>query len=101
MSGGRKSNSVEAFDYFENIWTYLPDMIEKRFSHASVSMGNKMFVIAGFQQSTCEQFDSCSRMFSYIKTFSYFTNDMSQFQAVCYSNQVIIFGEVMHECQTK
>ena len=34
--------SVEAYDYYENKWTYLPDMIKERFHHAVVSMGNKL-----------------------------------------------------------
>ena len=53
MSGGYyKGTSVETYDYYENKWTYLPDMIESRCDHASVSMGNKMFVIGGSYTST-------------------------------------------------
>ena len=48
VTGGAFTNSVEAYDYYENKWTYLPDMIEERHYHASVSMGNKLFVIGGY-----------------------------------------------------
>ena len=40
--------SVETYDYYEDKWTYLADMIEKRSDHAVVSIGNKTFVIGGF-----------------------------------------------------
>ena len=56
--------SVEAYDYYENKWTYLPDMIEKRSCHAAVSMGNKLFVSVGYKTSSCEIFDSISRYFT-------------------------------------
>ena len=62
--------SVEAYDHHENKWTYLPDMIEKRYYHGTVSMGNKMFVIGGFKHLTwnltCEVFESTSRKFTSI-----------------------------------
>ena len=53
--------------YYENKWTYLPEMIEGRFEHGSVSMGNKMFVIGGIWRLSGEVFDSVSRKFTYIK----------------------------------
>ena len=38
VTGGKFTNSVEAYDYYENKWTYLPDMIYERFDHAAFSM---------------------------------------------------------------
>ena len=93
--------SVEAYDYYENKWTYLPDMNDERRCHASVSMGNKLFVICGVRKSTCEIFDSFSRKFSFIKTCSEFTNDMGFCQAVCISNCIIIFSKVFAQNQIK
>ena len=87
-------SSVEAYDYFENKWTYLSDMNEERCQHALVSMGNKMFVIGGYKKSTCEFFDSLSRKFCFLKTSSYFTPNMRYFQAMCIDNRIVIFGEV-------
>ena len=59
---------VEAYDHHENKWTCLPDMINERSHHGSVSMGNKMFVIGGVHcNNTCEVFDSISRKFTAIK----------------------------------
>ena len=42
-------------------------MIKRRSSHASVSMGNKLFVIGGNFSKICEIFDSFSRKFTLIK----------------------------------
>ena len=92
--------SVEAYDYYENKWAYLPGMIEKRDNHASVSTSNKLFVIGGSENLTCEIFDCCSRKFSYIKTCIDF-NNLSFFQAVCLSNQIITFSAVSGKRQTK
>ena len=63
-------------------------------------MSNKLFVIGGYEKSTCEVFESWSREFCYIKTCTDF-NNMCLFQAVCLSNQLIIFGEVSNQYQTK
>ena len=59
----RELKSVEAYDYYERKWTYLPDMIKERCNHAAVSMGNKLFVIGGLDNSSCEVFDDFSRKF--------------------------------------
>ena len=65
--------SVEAYHYYENKWTYLPDMIEERCFHATVSMVNKMFVIGGHETSNCEMFNSCYRCKLSIITVKHFT----------------------------
>ena len=74
VSGGQNNTglkSVEAYDHHENKWNHLPNMIEERCRHGAVSMGNKMFVIGGYKNSTwsltCEIFDSSSRKFTSIK----------------------------------
>ena len=53
VSGGVQSNTVESYDFYENKWTYLPSMIEYRYFHGSVSVGNKLFVIySGWSSSS-------------------------------------------------
>ena len=82
---------VEAYDYYENKWTYLPDMIKRRRCHASVSMGNKLFVIGGYFNTSCEVFDSFSRKFT---VFNYrFVNTIGRSSciAVCVGNKIIVF----------
>ena len=83
--------SVEAYDYHENKWTYLPDMNEKRINHAAVSMGNKLFVIGGDIRYNCEVLDSFSRKFtiinSEIKEFDFEMN----FNAFSIRNNILVF----------
>ena len=87
--------SVEAYDDYENKWTYLPNMIRKRRLHASVSMGNKLFVIGGNITKSCEVFDSFTRKFTLIKakTPNYENNWLTQFQAVSKSNFILFISE--------
>ena len=90
--------SVEAYDYYEDKWTYLPDMIKERCNHAAVSTGNKMFVIGGYRSSNCEIFDTYSRKFSSIKSFlnvSY--TDGSYFEAICAGNKIIVMHGLFHD----
>ena len=92
VDNGGYSNSVEAYDYHENKWNYLPNMIEERNSHATVSMGNKMFVIGGWNNINCEVFDSFSRTFTKIKA-DIKVPDITgwNFSALCIGNTVIVF----------
>ena len=89
------SYSVEAYDYYENKWTYLPHMIESRNSHASVSMGNKLFVVGGEHTSSCEVFDSFSRKFTLIeaKLPKYEFCWLNKCKAVSIGNTIIVIGE--------
>ena len=59
--------TYEAYDYYENKWNYLPDMIEEREDHALVSMGNKLFAFGGEYNRSCEVFDSFTRKFTLMK----------------------------------
>ena len=67
-------------------------MIEIRFNHAAVSMGNKMFVIGGSYTTSCEVFDSYSRKFtkiiSEIKDFDVVSTD---FKAFSIGNNIVVF----------
>ena len=75
-----------------NNWTYLPDMIEKRFDHAAVSMGNKMFVISGEHYFSCEVFDSTSRKFTYIKKMLACASfERNVVRAVIIGHKIIVF----------
>ena len=66
-------------------------MIEERKCHAAVSMGNKMFVIGGYNNSTCEIFDSYSRKFSYIEMMNFTTLYQPYFEAVCIGQTIVAF----------
>ena len=59
--------SVESYDHHENKWTDLPDMLHGRHNHVALSIDNKMFVIGGKWNLSCEVFDRVSRKFTYLK----------------------------------
>ena len=61
--------SVEAYDHHLNEWTYMPDLLEQHYSHGSVAMGNKFYVIGGEGTQSCEVFDKVSNKFARIKQF--------------------------------
>ena len=86
-----RSKSVESYDFYENKWSHLADMIEERSSHDSVSMGNKLFVIGGHRTFSFETFDSFSRKFCLIKKCPSFMLDIECVQAVCIGNRIVIF----------
>ena len=44
----------------------LPDMIQGRYGHGSVGLGNKLFFIAGLRTGSFEEFDSNSNVFTEI-----------------------------------
>ena len=70
-------------------------MIEERHDHASVSMGNKLFVIGGSNSSTCELFDSFSRKFILFNTpISRFFRH-STTSAVIIGYNIVVFAKVV------
>ena len=84
--------SVKSYDYYENKWTYLPDMNDKRCFHAAVSMGNKLFVIGGIRTTSCEMFDSCSRIFININSeMKVSALDKYYFRAFCVGYYILVF----------
>ena len=66
-------------------------MIKSRSCHASVSMGNKLFVIDGYFNTSCEVFDSLSRIFTVINYRFVSTMGRSSCIAVCVGNKIIVF----------
>ena len=94
VSGGYNTGnlkSVEAYDYHENKWTCSPDMINKRACHGQVSMGNKLFVLGGFYEFTCEVFDSISRKFTSLNKIVKPEECGCAMSAVCIGYKIIIF----------
>ena len=98
---GNYLKSVEAYDYYENKWTYLPDMNKERSCHASVSMGNKLFVIGGYSNTSCEVFDSFSRNFTIVNASLIDTIKPFNFEAVCVGNKIVVFCMQLKYLETK
>ena len=92
--------SVEAYDYFENKWTYLPDMIEERYYHASVSIGNKLFVIGGVCPISCEVFDSFSRKFTSINSALLKTKILYNCKGFCIGYKIVVFSRQLNYSET-
>ena len=86
--------SVEAYCSFENEWTQLPDMLEKRRYHGTVSIGNKLFVIG---RSTCEVFDSITNKFVFLKSLPDLKDNFFQFvnniEAVSIGYKIYVYRE--------
>ena len=68
-------------------------MINKRSQHGAVCIGNKMFVIGGRNNSTCEVYDSSSKKFSCIKQL-----ELSCFESV---SAVPLGGKLLVFCSGK
>ena len=83
--------SVESYDHHVNKWTNLPNMIESRNGHAAVSVGNKMYVICGQFDVTCEVFDSVSRKFNYIRQIVRSETHSTIMSAVSIGYKIIAF----------
>ena len=79
-------------------WIYLPDLIRKRSNHASVSIGNKMFVVGGYNNSSIEMFESFSRKFTLLNLPS--SSDIYHFtvQAISVGYKIVIFS--MYDTET-
>ena len=94
-------NSVEGYDYYENKWTNLPNMLEERNDHAAVSMGNKLFVIGGRYTTNCEVFDSFSRKFTEINSRIKFSVIKKwYFDAICIGKYIVVFQRFRYHTNT-
>ena len=71
-------------------------MIEERFDHAAVSMGNKMFVIGGKYTTSCEVFDSRSRKFSNINSDIYPYLEEYYFDALSIGNHIVVIQKFIN-----
>ena len=105
ITGGQdyhRLKSVESYDHYENKWTFLPDMIETRHSHAAVSMGNKMFVIGGYKTTSCEVFDSFSGNFTEIKSGLKVCDvkDSWYFDAFCIGHYIVVLHSFSRYSET-
>ena len=102
VSGGNTC-TVESYDYYGDNWSYLPDMIEPRYNHGVVSMGNKMFVIGGWRNiADCEVFDSSSRKFTSIKKMFVVNNlDVGSKSVFGIGGNITVFLKCAHSVENK
>ena len=83
---------IEAYDHHETKWTHLPDMISGRYRHGAVSMGNKLFVIVGNLNETCEVFESCSRKFTTVKEILKPKTSGCKISTLCIGYKILLFS---------
>ena len=70
VSGGYDNgelNTVEAYDHVADIWTNMPEMINRRFNHKSVAFKNKLFFLMGSSPNS-EMYDSVCNKVSLLKS---------------------------------
>ena len=69
--------------------------MDERYGHASVSIGNKLFIIGGSNSLTCELFDSFSRKFILFNTpiSSFFRHSTTS--AVIIGYDIVVFAKVV------
>ena len=72
-------------------------MIDKRYKHAAVSMGNKLFVIGWSYTTNCEVFDSYSRKFTKINSEIKGSNFQKYFDAFSIGNNIVVFKAAFTE----
>ena len=80
--GWYAQRSVEAYDHFENKWSFMPDMLEIRYYHGSVAMGNKLYVTGGINIRYSEVFDYVSNKFTLLKPLPLDDYGLSAFNAL-------------------
>ena len=92
------SNTVEAYDHVANAWFKLPDMIERRYCHKSVSVKNKLFLVGGVSVDTCEVFNSNTNKFCLLKELKeIFKNSLSYLtEVISIGTKLSIFGNKGH-----
>ena len=102
VSGGKHFNntilnSVEAYDPAADSWSNMPDMVEARYCHRSVAMGNKLFVIGNHSSKDlrqCEVFDSTCNKFTLLKSPKAFP----RVNIALIGNKITVFDDMVAWC---
>ena len=82
--------SVEAYDHHENKWTYLSDMIKKRYDHSSVTIGKKFFVIGGYDKVCSEIYDSTSKNFTMFNLKLPYSYTCYKIKTVSFNSKIVV-----------
>ena len=105
--GGRNSSSnknlksVETYDHYLNKWSFLADMQNERCQAGVVTKGDKIFVIGGFFENTCEVYDSNSKRFCEIAKFEFHYNHYHYYDhhdmiiPLIFGDKIVVYGDKM------
>ena len=89
-------NTVEAYDHVADSWSYMPNMIQRRDSHKSVAIRNKLFIVGSFDVNG-EVFDSTSKKFVFIKktpAASFLRDYRDPTEIVSIGSQIVVFADL-------
>ena len=90
------TNTVQLYDHASDIWSYMPNMIKERHTPESVAIRNKLYVIGGGVEPSCEVFDSVCNKFTLVKSaptslgLGYFNNPI---EAISIGSKIFVFCE--------
>ena len=82
--------SVETFDDLHNTWSLLACMQVGRLEPGVVTKRNKIFVINGYRENTCEVYDSVSEKFSFIASVDFHPNSLWR-NPVIFGDDILVF----------
>ena len=88
-------NIVEVYDHIADSWTYMPNMIERRWQHRTVAIKNKLFVIGGSLATECEIYDSTCNKFVVLSSPPVFFRKRFQYpyDVISIGSELIVFGQ--------
>ena len=89
-NSGGVENSVEAYDHYNDEWSYMPNLTEAKQYHGSAAMGNKLYVIAGYKTRNCEVFDFVSDKFVRIKPVPLEFDSSLMFETLRVQNRIVV-----------
>ena len=93
-------NSSESYCFHEEKWTQFSDMLQGRIRHGTVSIGNKLLVIGGDYENTCEVLDGTTNKFALIKSLPKFKDNLYyllyNIEAVRIGYKIYVFREMKH-----
>ena len=62
-----ESNTVEYFDFCNNKWQFMSKMIRFRHQHQSIGIKNKLYLLGGARELSCEVFDMYTKTSTFLK----------------------------------
>ena len=86
------SNTVEAYDHVADEWSYMPNMIHRRWYHSFITVSNKLFAIGG-DTNTSEVYSSFSKKFIALKQHPSSLNfELHAYVSVSIGRRIFVFG---------
>ena len=95
-----RSNSSESYCFHEDKWTQFSAMLQGRVDHGSVTIKDKLFVIGGDYNDSCEVLDCITSKFVFIKSLPNLKNNqsylVSNIEAVSIGYKIYVIRKMKH-----